>query len=59
MTDNTVARQNRHGLQVDSQLADFVETKALPGTGIAADEFWKGVLGHRARVGAEEQGAAR
>ena len=38
MTD----RVNKHGLQVDRQLADFVEDRALPGTGIEADAFWKG-----------------
>ena len=37
MTD----RVNKHGLQVDRQLADFVEDRALPGTGIEADAFWK------------------
>ncbi|SHF78060.1 malate synthase [Litoreibacter ascidiaceicola] len=42
MTKTSTTRQDKHGLQVDSLLADFVETKALPGTGIAADDFWKG-----------------
>ncbi|RLJ59024.1 malate synthase [Litoreibacter meonggei] len=41
MTKTSVTRTDKHGLQVDSLLADFVETKALPGTGIAADDFWK------------------
>ncbi|HMN54674.1 MAG TPA: malate synthase G [Sphingopyxis sp.] len=31
---------DRHGLSVDSRLADFVETKALPGTGLDAMRFW-------------------
>ncbi|KQM67791.1 malate synthase G [Sphingomonas sp. Leaf17] len=30
------------GLQVASELADFIETQALPGTGIAPDVFWSG-----------------
>ncbi|WP_281858012.1 malate synthase G [Litoreibacter halocynthiae] len=42
MTKTSATRQDKHGLQVDSLLADFVETKALPGTGIAVDDFWKG-----------------
>ncbi|RYF59612.1 MAG: malate synthase G, partial [Comamonadaceae bacterium] len=35
-------RVTRHGLQVASVLADFVEREALPDTGLAADAFWKG-----------------
>jgi len=35
-------RTDKHGLQVDPLLADFIETKALPGTGIDADAFWSG-----------------
>ncbi len=31
------------GLEVDSRLAAFVETEALPGTGITADAFWIGL----------------
>ena len=31
------------GLQVDSRLADFVNAKALPGTGVDGDAFWKGL----------------
>ncbi|WP_042302317.1 malate synthase G [Paraburkholderia kururiensis] len=31
-----------HGLQVDEGLARFIETEALPGTGVAADAFWQG-----------------
>ena len=32
----------RYGLQVDAELAGFLETRALPGTGIAVDQFWSG-----------------
>ncbi|NMD08310.1 MAG: malate synthase G [Phyllobacteriaceae bacterium] len=35
-------RTDKHGLKVDQQLADFIETQALPGTGIATDAFWQG-----------------
>ncbi|PKP97144.1 MAG: malate synthase G, partial [Alphaproteobacteria bacterium HGW-Alphaproteobacteria-13] len=31
---------DRHGLSVDSRLVDFVEAKALPGTGLDKDRFW-------------------
>lgn len=37
-----VDRIEKHGLKVDTILADFLENKALPGTGIAADTFWAG-----------------
>jgi malate synthase len=33
---------DRAGLKVASVLADFLELKALPGTGIDADAFWIG-----------------
>jgi malate synthase len=36
-------RNLRHGLQVDQVLADFIESRALPGTGITADRFWAGM----------------
>ena len=32
----------RAGLQVAPVLADFIETRALPGTGIAVEPFWTG-----------------
>ncbi len=35
-------RINKAGLQVAPVLAEFIETEALPGTGISADVFWKG-----------------
>jgi malate synthase len=34
---------NRAGLQIASVLADFVESKALAGTGVAADALWQGL----------------
>jgi len=37
-----VARVEKYGLQVAEELADFVNDKALPGTGVDADAFWKG-----------------
>ncbi|MBV1895306.1 MAG: malate synthase G [Rhodobacteraceae bacterium] len=36
-------RPNRNELQVAPELVDFIETKALPGTGISADTFWSGL----------------
>ncbi|SFA76124.1 malate synthase [Poseidonocella pacifica] len=35
-------RIDKHGLQVDVQLAEFITDKVLPGTGVEADAFWKG-----------------
>ncbi|MEZ5796555.1 MAG: malate synthase G [Paracoccaceae bacterium] len=35
-------RVTKSGLAVDKGLADFIETRALPGTGIAAGDFWAG-----------------
>ncbi|MCU0910534.1 MAG: malate synthase G [Rhodobacteraceae bacterium] len=35
-------RVDRAGLKVDRVLAEFLEHEALPGTGIAADAFWRG-----------------
>ena len=29
-------------LQIAAELADFIETRALPGTGVSADTFWSG-----------------
>ena len=36
-------RVTKAGLQVDKILADFIETSALPGTGVTADAFWAGM----------------
>ncbi len=35
-------RTDRNGLQVAQELADFIETKALPGTGVDVAGFWAG-----------------
>jgi malate synthase len=35
-------RVDRAGLQVDAELAAFLEEEALPGTGVAPDAFWQG-----------------
>jgi malate synthase len=35
-------RVDRAGLSVAVPLADFLETHALPGSGVAADQFWQG-----------------
>ena len=40
MTNPTLTRVEKHGLQVDSVLADFIEGRALPGTGVSSDIFW-------------------
>jgi malate synthase len=36
-------RVTKVGLQVDKILADFIDTKALPGTGVSHDAFWTGL----------------
>ncbi len=38
-------RVARAGLQVDQALVDFLEARALPGTGVRADRFWTGFAG--------------
>jgi malate synthase len=37
-----MARIGINGLQVDKVLADFVNDRALPGSGVAPDAFWSG-----------------
>ena len=34
-------RITRNGLQIDPVLFDFIEEKALPGSGVAAETFWE------------------
>lgn len=36
-------RIEKHGLQIDTVLADFIENDALAGTGVSADQFWSGL----------------
>ena len=36
-------RVNRNGLQVEEVLDTFINTEALPGTGIDSESFWEGV----------------
>jgi len=38
-------RINKDGLQVDARMVDFIENRALPGTGVAAGTFWAGLSG--------------
>ena len=40
-----VERIEKHGLQVDRKLADFIEGHAIVGTGVDADAFWAGLSG--------------
>ncbi|MBC2650317.1 malate synthase G [Novosphingobium aerophilum] len=40
---------NRAGLQVATELASFIETRALPGTGMAPEAFWEGAAAIFAR----------
>jgi len=37
-----MSRTSLHRLQVDTDLARFIDTEVLPGTGLAADAFWAG-----------------
>ncbi|WP_313737431.1 malate synthase G [Sphingobium yanoikuyae] len=46
MTDRMI---DRAGLKVAATLADFIEQRALPGTGIDADAFWAGTADILAR----------
>ena len=45
----------RAGLQIAGELAAFIETEALPGTGIEADAFWTGVAAIFARFAPENR----
>ena len=46
---------DRCGLQVAGELVDFIEQRALPGTGIAADAFWAGTADIFARFAPENR----
>ena len=37
-----MSRVERFGLQIDKDLYNFLESEALPGTDITADQFWHG-----------------
>ncbi|WP_419826009.1 malate synthase G [Sphingomonas sp.] len=50
MTEQMV---DRAGLKVAASLAEFIEARALPGTGIEPDAFWAGVAGVFARFAPE------
>ncbi|MGY6534977.1 MAG: malate synthase G [Pararhodobacter sp.] len=58
-----IQRVERNGLQVAAQMADFIEGAALPGTGVAADDFWPALsalihdLGPRNRALLEKRAA--
>ena len=51
MTDTNQNRVQLAGLDVDETLATFLETSALPGTGVDADTFWDGLAGLIADMG--------
>ncbi len=38
-----MSRVEKQGIQVAPELAEFIETQALPGTGVAAEAFWSGL----------------
>jgi malate synthase len=50
-----VERVDRQGLQVDARLAAFVEGRALPGTGVAAEAFWAGLAAAVDELGQRNQ----
>lgn len=47
------AMTTRAGLQIAQELADFIEQKALPGTGLALEGFWAGMADILARFAPE------
>ncbi len=47
--------QPHAGLTVAPSLATFIETSALPGTGVTPDQFWKGLAGLLARFAPENR----
>ncbi|MEH7827219.1 malate synthase G [Gemmobacter denitrificans] len=49
------ARIDRHGLQVDAQLVEFIEASALPGSDVTADRFWAGLAAAVAELGPQNR----
>ncbi|MFN3824136.1 MAG: malate synthase G [Pseudorhodobacter sp.] len=49
------AMVKRSGLSVDPILAAFVEAEALPGTGVAPQAFWDGLVAAVAELGAQNR----
>ena len=47
----------KHGLQVDARLVAFIETRALPGSGVTADTFWQGLAQAVALFGPQNRAA--
>src|SRR5690606_8960047 len=47
---------DRSGLSVDSRLADFIEQRALPGTGLDAAKFWSDFAARLAKFAPENAG---
>ena len=48
-----MSRIERYGLQVDTKFAEFIETKAIPGTGVESQQFWNGLSTIVHELGAE------
>jgi malate synthase len=44
-------RLNLNGLQVAAELVEFIDTRALPGTGVTASDFWSGLARMVAELG--------
>lgn len=45
MAETSTARVETHGLAVGSELYDFVENEALPGSGVDSERLWAGLAG--------------
>ncbi|MEG3082216.1 malate synthase G [Sphingomonas sp. PB2P12] len=45
--------QDKAGLKIAASLVDFIETQALPGTGLDAASFWRGIADIYAQFGPE------
>lgn len=51
MTLDAKKRSDRAGLAVADTLIDFIESDALPGTGVSADVFWEGLASLAKQMG--------